>query len=333
MIDLSFIIPVYNSEKHIERCIESVISAHEKSDLTIEIIIVNDGSTDRSLAVINRIVQNNKNHQIHIYSQVNQGVYKARNFALSKVKGNSIWMIDSDDFINSNSLRIIQKTLKNKDFDIISFEYMQNSYNSDFINKKNLSNISSNSITGETYLKKNDGRLYLWTNIYRTHFLYENNIKFLAKATSLEDSLFNLHAFINALKVIIIKEPFYYYCENSESISRNHSIDNLLKLSKNTQIVHHGILDLLSNLDNTKSKIVKSKLSHSVLGYFFSLMMQKYPINHIKSTINLYQSFNLYPIKKSINTNIKSKLFRIVVNNKFIFLNLCKFFYSRNHNK
>lgn len=108
-MNLSIIIPIYNVEKYLSDCLNSVIN-QKKSDLTYEIIIVNDGTPDNSLKIAEDYAKSHNN--ITIISQENQGLGGARNTGLKAASGDYVWFIDSDDWINLNSLLILEPFLK-----------------------------------------------------------------------------------------------------------------------------------------------------------------------------------------------------------------------------
>lgn len=97
---VSVIIPVYNTEKYVKESVESIM---QQTLQNIEIIIINDGSTDNSLSVVNLLAQQDR--RITVYSQSNQGLSIARNTGLEKVKGEFIYFMDSDDLLTNDALK------------------------------------------------------------------------------------------------------------------------------------------------------------------------------------------------------------------------------------
>ena len=117
---LSIIIPVYNTGRHIEKCLKSIVNQTKTIDM--EIIIINDGSTDNSEEIIKKYIENN-NTQINIkyYSKENEGVAKTRNFGIEKANGDYIMFIDSDDYIEAKTLETLEKYIE-EDIDLIKFK-------------------------------------------------------------------------------------------------------------------------------------------------------------------------------------------------------------------
>ncbi|HBK82712.1 MAG TPA: hypothetical protein DDZ41_03810 [Flavobacterium sp.] len=319
---LSVIIPVYNAQNTIEKCVESIVL--QKSNWSdIEIIICNDGSTDNSQEVLNAL--SSQYNWVIVAHLEKKGVSEARNYALSKVTGDYVWFIDSDDYVSIDSLNLIYKSLYNSQIEVLHFGYLEETAVSF---EKKLPKYNANiQIDGFEFLEKNDGRLYLWNNIYKHSLLLESKAKFQESVNILEDAFFNLVVFSNAKHVAYLPETLYTYCYNPNSISKNRNLDHLLKLGNSSKIIHFCIKKLRDsyNPGSREFSIIQDKLMHSVLGFFYSLMVQKYPKEYVISIYKLYSSEYLIPIKKKQN-NLKIAFFQICVNLKFPFLMLCKWY-------
>ena len=117
-ISLSIIIPFYNVEMYIEHCLNSIVSQDVSSEL-FEIIAINDGSTDRSLEIAERIAKKHSN--MRVVSQENKGQSAARNHGVRLARGKYIWYVDSDDWIEEGCLKHIIPILKDSDVDLFNF--------------------------------------------------------------------------------------------------------------------------------------------------------------------------------------------------------------------
>lgn len=115
-IDISVIIPIYNVDKYLKECLDSLTNQTLKS---IEIICINDGSTDKSLEILNEYV--NKDNRFILINQENKGQSIARNIGVSMAKGEYLYFMDSDDWIESVSLEKLYNTSKSKDLDVLLF--------------------------------------------------------------------------------------------------------------------------------------------------------------------------------------------------------------------
>ena len=172
MKKLSILIPAYNVENYIEECVNSVLDL----DTNYEIIIINDGSTDNTLKILNKY---KKYEYIKIINQKNMGISRTRNNLLKEAKGKYIFFLDSDDFINKEKLKELLKKLNNQD--LVLFNY--NIYNN--LTKETNSNIFQKefekmSDDKEEFFKiiskRND--LYLWTFLIKRELINKEKIDF-----------------------------------------------------------------------------------------------------------------------------------------------------------
>jgi glycosyltransferase involved in cell wall biosynthesis len=134
MIKLSIVIPIYNVEKYLAKCIESVLNQDIPTD-EYEIILINDGSTDSSLQIAEKFVQ--MHPYIRLISQENQGLSAARNRGLDESKGEYVWFIDSDDWIQTDILKQLLLLCVFNELDMLS-----------------INRIRVSSLTKETYISQ-----------------------------------------------------------------------------------------------------------------------------------------------------------------------------------
>jgi glycosyltransferase involved in cell wall biosynthesis len=287
MIKISLIIPVYNVEQYLEKCLTSCI----KQDIPLEeyeIIIINDGAKDNSLSIAERFEKEYKN--ITVYSQENQGLSAARNKGLSLAKGEYVWFIDSDDWIQNHCLSKILTHIENKDIDVIAMGYIKafdnskENYSVDYHNKE--INNGKTLLTSDFYTP---AQLY----IYRKKFL-ENNSLFFYVGIFHEDSEFTPRMLYYASKIKILEEPIYYFYKRPNSIT--------------TSVNPKKAFDLI--------KVCNS------LSEFSTSILPEYKIkfdNIISTNINsaLYNSFEM-------NSGDKDKLNNIIYENRHLFIHLKK---------
>ncbi len=257
MIKLSIVVPVYNVEKYLIRCLESL------KDLKIEneIIIVNDGSTDSSLKLAEEFKEMNESENIKIVTQENKGLSEARNTGLKISKGEYISFIDSDDFIIKEKYeRLIENTINDKlDIGIGNAVYYYEDeqeknnvfYRSrDIVDKK----IDKGIIWMEILNNNSSYRAEVWDDIYRRKFLIENDIYFIPGRLH-EDHMFTLNVFLKAERVKYFDLTFYNYVQRDNSIMTTKKIKNYE--------------DMKQTLDETK-EISKEYESETGLRRFFS---------------------------------------------------------------
>lgn len=201
MPKVSIIIPVYNVEKYIERCIDSVLTQTFKD---FELILINDGSKDHSLKIMNNY---KKDARVIIIDQENQGPAKTRNRGIKEAKGKYIMFIDSDDYIDEDYIENYYDTLKEDDYDLVIGGYQK---------------INGNEIEFKRQLIEGEFSKYMVTGpvskLYKKSFLTKNKITFL-DTTASEDVYFNLLAYSKNPKIKIIDNIGYYYIYNPTSLS------------------------------------------------------------------------------------------------------------------
>lgn len=222
---LSIIIPVYNVEQYIEKCLLSCIN-QDIPNSDYEIIVVNDGSPDGSLAIAERIAE--RVHNIRIISQTNGGLSAARNKGLSLAKGEYIWFIDSDDWIEENCLSRL--LLLCKDIDLVGISY----------------NIVKNNIkTKYTPQFARSGKELLLKGaidcapfyIIRNDFLKSNNLLFL-QGIYHEDAEFTPRMLYLADRIIFHKEPIYNYLQRESSITTTPNVKRAFDYIKVAQSLY-----------------------------------------------------------------------------------------------
>lgn len=188
-VALSVIIPAYNAERYIERCILSVLKQAEK-DFRFEIIVVDDGSSDSTFEVVKRMAIDNP--QIRIIRQENRGVSVARNTGLDAAVGEYVYFIDADDFINSGFLKRLYDEANACDAEILRFGWRYAEPSTVPIDLSSIP-ITTSKTTGDEYLARTgaDGPFgAVWTMFIRRSFLLETSIRFDSKIKIGEDNLF-----------------------------------------------------------------------------------------------------------------------------------------------
>ena len=261
----SVIIPVYNVEKYIDRCLKSVISQNYDD---LEIIVIDNGSTDRSGGICD--IYANEYANISVYHIENHGVGSARNFGLSKARGEFIYFVDSDDYLVGNLFAEFEDKLE-PNLDLIVFSYY-NSFEQEMTErnrtKKSLPHSGSYDKTEFSKIFKDlflSDMLYtVWNKFYRREFLLENNISF-EKYELGEDVRFNLNVYRNVNKVYLSQESYYVYVIGRKgSAMSGYNPKRLQYQLQELKLVDSLLKDWhidSSNLDNTvKARILMSNI-------------------------------------------------------------------------
>lgn len=211
MIKISIIIPCYNCENTIIRCLDSIVNQTLKE---IEIIVIDDGSTDLTLKKIE------KYEGIKVFSQKNSGVSVARNKGIDLVTGEYIFFVDSDDYLeNENVLKnIYEYGIENK-LDIVMFDYFLEKEN----RKKYILTSNEKQIDNLKYIKSlvNKEQLgVVWNKIIKNEYLKSLNIKFNESIKMGEDFIFNLQLLYFTNKIGRFNKACYTYVEHSKQTTK-----------------------------------------------------------------------------------------------------------------
>ena len=223
-MQLSIIVPVYNVEKYIRSCFESIYK-QGLNDNMFEVIIVNDGSTDNSIGAIKDIISSHNN--ITLINQDNQGLSVARNNGIVKAKGEYVLMPDSDDLLVENSLKLlIDKALETKaDMVIADFIRMNDEEIKD-LNHCHLIQPSFNMYekTGKQYFLEDmlPTECYVWRTLFRRNFLIENNMIFYP-GICFQDVPFTQECYLKAGKCLRVSRLLTIYRRGHDSAATSQS--------------------------------------------------------------------------------------------------------------
>lgn len=232
-ITLSIIVPIYNTSLFLEKCLNTLINQSLKN---IEIIIINDGSTDGS----HKIIENNfiKIPNIKYVSlKENNGLGNARNIGIAMAQGKYLTFVDSDDWVDLDLYKVVIDKLENSDAEIAIFGIIN-----EFTNQKSscfrYKYIFDNTIDNEQALrllsKLQNNNYYIsavvWNKVYRASVIKNNNLKFLTDSYW-EDDIFSFEILLHIKQVLIVPEVYYHYYNRPNSItnciSKKH-IDDLV---------------------------------------------------------------------------------------------------------
>lgn len=219
-VKVSVIIPVFNGEKYLEACLQSLL---DQSIGDWEAICINDGSTDMSVQIIKRFVQ--KDSRYKLICQDNCGVTKARKVGVRESKGEYIIFCDSDDLLPDNSLEILLDAVLSDRIDAIAgdFRFVEENFSLKIFEKKYLQNNVSVLKPEDKFSGFCSFWYGLWSHIYRRSLFFDGeqmaDIWPSEKIELGEDVLTNLALLFRAEKVAKIEEVVYYYRYNSMSVS------------------------------------------------------------------------------------------------------------------
>ncbi len=293
---VSIIIPVYNAQKYLPKCIDSIINQTYDN---IEIICVNDGSTDFSLNILQDYSKNDS--RIKVLNQKNSGVSVARNNALEYVQGEYVMFVDADDWIELVACDIAVNSIKMHNADVVMWDYIR-----EFGNVSKPKNIFKNDIVFEendikrrlhrrmfgmvgdelTEPDKMDALSPVCMKLYKTESIRDIRFYDIREIGTFEDGLFNIEVFNNIRKAVYINKYLYHYRKDNEiSVTTVYKSDLKTKHEKILDHMHKCILE--NNLSDEYLEALNNRTAFELVGYGLNILkLKKGKIKEIKKIIS-----------------------------------------------
>ena len=255
---VSIIVPVYNASAHLKMCLDSIVN---QTYSNIEIVAINDGSTDDSLKILNDYKKKSK-EKVVVYTQKNSGVATARNNGVELSTGDYITFMDNDDYITTDC---IEKYVKNiKDNDMLMSGYIRKSYSNKILFKRRLKN---GIITPYVNIS-------CWAKLYKADFVKKNNFKFYNTRIG-DEFYFNCEAYNKTDKIAIDSDTNYHWMFNDESLSNTDSQN----LNRTDDLIDN--LDVLHKEIKFKDKELEEYFYLRTLVYYLLFSCKKCPYDKI----------------------------------------------------
>ncbi|GHV48326.1 hypothetical protein AGMMS49546_38800 [Spirochaetia bacterium] len=222
---VSILVAVYNVEKYVEKCIKSILNQTYKN---IELILVNDGSTDNSLRVIMKYLNDTR---CVIVNNQHKGLAATRNVGLEHAKGEFVLFVDSDDYLAENAVELlVNKMIESKsDFCCYRFYFISEKTSKARLHGKDFQFEvlnDNNKIVCDAFSCENI-KVTVWSKFFRRDFLEKNHLSFYEKVGINEDALFTIESSLYAERVGFLNIPLYYALERSNSGSRTMQKENI----------------------------------------------------------------------------------------------------------
>lgn len=293
---LSFIVPVYNAEKYLRGCIDSLYR-QELSEEDFEVVCINDGSTDNSKNVLESC--KSKHNNFVLINQENRGVSHARNAGIDVAKGKYIRFVDADDYIADNMTAKLLEIAFQYDLDMLYTSTTSTDKENCFESKYNDYSQEIQIMRGSTYFSSEKTLNSACFYFIKKKFLEVNSFKFI-EGRYLEDGLFSLSLICKAERVAYCDVDYYRYVERPKSIMHNREEKHQLKMIDDfcyaiiyiNQIINAEI----DKEDNTGfiSELMKRRDSYT---FFMQIRMLRSSISlsKLKEYMNTLADNNLYP--------------------------------------
>lgn len=301
---LTFIVPFYNTERYISKCLESLIDQNIPES-KYEILCIDDCSQDNSREIILKYKEKKQNITL-IEHKVSLKAGGARNTGLRNSRGRYIWFIDSDDWIVPNCLEKLLNICFKNELDVLSFNFARADDNGTIL-KEGISYKDTKVTDGITFVNQNFGNNfvnhlgYVWQNIYYRDFLFDNDILF-PENVYWEDTVFPPKAILLSNRVCSVRDIIYYYRFNTNSYSNKFNKlfqgDLIFQRSFNAGSELYALSQKIAKRDSEISEILRRK---SI--WFYNSFARFVILSPLKEKLNFYNI--LYQNRDFVKEKIK----------------------------
>lgn len=314
---LTVVVPVYNVEKYIEKCLFSVLD-NDIAESDYEIIVVDDETPDNSLAITEKIVAAHTN--VKVISQKNKGLGGARNTGIENASGDYLLFLDADDWVLPNTLSHLIAVAEKHDVDVLEFAAQG-------VNPQGKITYHAQN---DTHGKMFDGVYYYnhvrylnsaCNKLYKAKFLKDSGLFFKEKIF-IEDFEFNTRAFYQAKKVIAIPFLAAQFLQSDDSITRNRSADRKVKM-------YRDFIDIIRITDDESKKhhpknkeqqaFFNERLSFLVTTLFFQFFKYKMPYAEIRDYIIELKAAGLYHVDFPVYDKKKDLFRKVMLKHAWLF--------------
>lgn len=273
---ITIVLPIYNVEKYLNRCIESIVT---QTYTNLEIILVDDGSLDNSPVICDDWAK--KDARIRVIHKQNEGAGIARNTGLEKASGEYICFFDSDDYIETNTIEKLYNAIKKHDCEAVIFGFNKQDKDGNitkiippgdrlFYSDEQVINEFLPDLIAPKFQSNQRFYMSIWLFMYSMEKIKKFNWKFVSERKLFSEDVYSLlQLFSYIKKVAVLPEPLYYYCENTASLSKSYIPDRYIKI-KNFYLES---IKLSKSLHYNPEII--DRLSKPFLGYVLAALKQE----------------------------------------------------------
>mgnify|MGYP000546097936 CR=1 FL=1 len=318
-ICISVIVPIYNVEPYLSRCIESLQS---QTLSNIEILLIDDGSTDSSGKIADNYSL--KDPRIRVFHKGNEGLSATRNFGLSIAEGKYVLFIDSDDWIDSRMLEFMYQkaSVSNSDITVcgVEVEYVKEK-RSDILIFEDLEYNADDQNLGDLFLRLEDHKLsnFAWNKLYLLSFLKNNNLQF-ENLMPAEDFIFNLSAFKYAKRISVLSSPLYHYMRRDSNSILTSYHSNLVKIENRRICDYMDFLRYFHFTEEFKKGKLEKILEASLISLLLNLYHNRSPFLESRNKRVDFIRENIFSHKDMVSFNGNISYRRSFLMNLFLFL-------------
>lgn len=309
---VSVVVPVYNVEKYLSKCLESIC---EQTYPFLEVIVVDDSSPDNSGAIADKFAEND--NRVKVFHIKNRGAAGARNYGLDKCTGDYVFFVDSDDWIDKYTLEMMVNTLTENQVDVVQCQYIDE-YKDSSVNHK--CDFVSESFSDEEFIKDmipHWENILIWNKLYKAHLFH--NVRFV-EGHCIDDEFFTYRVIMNASKVIVMNDYLYHYRMRKSSAMGDLAKENQRHIDQVDFVTERYtplsnaypklIPNLLEHLAEVLMSVMRNSYGYDETKHYAKSKLKKYfwkIITNKNVSINIKKSVVTYLFKKNIQVTVPNK--------------------------
>lgn len=270
---VSIIVPVYNVEQYLPRCLNSIRNQTWKD---FECILVNDGSTDGSPELCRAAAA--EDGRFRIIDQPNSGVSKARNAALEQARGKYLQFVDGDDYLTADATATFVRTAETTGADLVLSRFYRVADERTSVHGHiRTDGVMTRQELAERMMSAPANFYYgvLWNKFYRRQLVETHRIRFEPEVSWCEDFMFNLEYIRYARLVATVRKPLYHYIKRGDSLVNSVNLSRTIQMKKDTFACYKELYQALDLYDEKKAQVYRYLISSATDGGAFSLPERK----------------------------------------------------------
>jgi len=318
-MNLSIIVPVYNVENYLVRCIDSILN-QDLDKSKYEIILINDGSTDNSYSIAKKIAKGKSN--IKLFTQNNIGIAATRNVGIKLAKGKYLSFVDSDDYIASNTLKLLLQCIIDNNLEVLEYNFIRTK-SRNLLSSKNINNLKNFDIKitdGQNYISSRNFSDCVWSYFYNLEFLLKSKVRFV-EGKVMEDTFFTAEIISKSKRIAYYPLDVNRWVITPNSITTSTNSKKVRKAINDHVYMVNEFSKFIIKLENNHFEVTKLKIRQQQVLFNISkrILQSDLKFSEISQIMKSLSINKLYPSKGYNGKDKYVILLTFFYNKKYLF--------------